>query len=397
MIIEIRGVQFVNKGAELMLHAILQQIALIWPQARIALEPKAKAPYLDRARLGAYQKWTMRKNVLDLNRWSYLLPKRLRSWMMERWGIVTEADIDITLDASGFAYGDQWSSMAIRQLAWELKRAHRFGKKYIFLPQALGPFSRPQDVRALKSALPLATLICAREESSLENVKGLIGARPNLMQFPDFTNLMKGTVPGDYVDGQRKVLIIPNSNMISKRNAHGAWRHSYLRVLTDAVVAIRQQGLIPVLLNHEGREDEELCQAIQQQTGGEIAIINEPDPLKVKGIIGASHAVICSRFHGCVSALSQGVPCIGTSWSHKYERLFEEYGVSAYLLQPNATAADVTELLASLDATRPEILRRGDELKKLAERMWDQVRSLAAQPKPAQPAVQPAYAVTKGS
>ncbi|WP_028771775.1 polysaccharide pyruvyl transferase family protein [Shewanella waksmanii] len=345
MMIEIKGSQFVNKGAELMVHAVIQQIKQRWPEAELVMAANPNSPYVERAKLGAYQKLSLRKNIVDLNIISYKLPKKFRHWLKHKWGIITEADITHVFDASGFAYGDQWGSLTIKALAGEISRSKAHGQTYIFLPQALGPFTRTKDVSYLKRVLPEADLICAREDSSFKHVRDLIGDSPNLYKFPDFTNLVKGVLPEYFVDGQDKVLIIPNSNMISSRNNHSAWKENYLRVLNEAVSVVESRGLKAVLLNHEGTGDGEICDQVNQAAGGRLELIHEPNPLKVKGIIGASHAVICSRFHGCVSALSQGVPCIGTSWSHKYERLYEEYLQSECLIQPEISKEDLSKTL----------------------------------------------------
>lgn len=380
MMIEIKGVQFINKGAELMLQAVLQQMQQHWPDAELVLAPNPNSSYINRARLGAYQKWSIRKNIIDLNSLSYFLPKAFRRWLKRTWGVVTEADIDVVLDASGFAYGDQWGTLSTKAMAGEVRRQAKHGKKYILLPQAMGPFSRTKDIGYLKAALPVASLICAREETSFSHVRGLIGDAPNLVQFPDFTNLVTGVVPEYFTAGDSKVLIIPNSNMVSSRNSHGAWQHTYVDVLVNAVKVIRELGLKPVLLNHEGKGDGDICTAVQQKAGDEaIELIAEQDPLKVKGIIGASKAVICSRFHGCVSALSQGVPCLGTSWSHKYERLYEEYAQSDCLIQPEITAEQLkqrlTDAIATVDA--PEKAQARDKFKQLSKAMWQKVIQVA--------------------
>jgi Polysaccharide pyruvyl transferase. len=142
MIIEIKGVQFVNKGAELMLHAIIQNLGSHPDDVELVLAPNANSSYKSRIAIGAYQKLLLRKKTFDFNILTYFLPKKIRFWLKDKWGIITEADIDVILDASGFSYGDQWPTRTIKNTSNEIQRLRKKGKKYIFLPQALGPFEK---------------------------------------------------------------------------------------------------------------------------------------------------------------------------------------------------------------------------------------------------------------
>lgn len=374
MLIEVKGVQFVNKGAELMLHAVLQQMKQRWPQAQLVLAPNPNSRYLARAAVGALQRLPLRKGRIDLNGIGRFIPVKIRRWLQLNLGIVFAVDIDLVLDASGFAYGDQWPQSNTLQLCAELRRFSTQGKAYILLPQAFGPFSRLNERRWLAKYLPLATMICAREHSSFNHLAQLIGKADNLYQFGDFTNLVNVSKQTSQVNSNT-VLIIPNANMVSSRNQHSDWQHCYVPMLINAVTVIRALGLTPVLLNHEGKGDAALCETVQQGVSERVAIITETDPLKVKGIIGASKAVLCSRFHGCVSALSQGIPCLGTSWSHKYERLFEEYGQTESLLEAQVSAAQLAQAFYAVlnNTTQADLEVRCQVLKQQSNSMWQAV------------------------
>ncbi|MBT0587610.1 polysaccharide pyruvyl transferase family protein [Alteromonas oceanisediminis] len=384
MNIEIRGTQFVNKGAELMLHAVLQALAEWRSDINVVLRPNRQTPYACIANVGAYKKLMLQKGPLNLNRFSDLIPQSWRKQMAQQWGIITEADIDAVLDASGFAYGDQWPSRVITQLCAELHRFDQRNKPYVLLPQALGAFTRPTDVHALQRALPKASLILAREASSYNHVAELLSDQSNLRQFPDFTNIVKGRCPDYFTDGKSTLLLVPNNKMVSSQNSNNLWATRYLNLFVQLSELGIAEGLTPVILNHEGAGDAPICADIAAACSQPLKIIEENDPLVVKGIIGQSRAVVCSRFHGCVSALSQGVPCIGTSWSFKYERLFEEYEQQKFMLQADSSVAEVNALFTHLMAqqTDPD---RGPILafKRRTEQMWQTVFSALDQQLPA--------------
>ena len=84
MIIELKGVEFENKGAELMLCGILQRIYSTWPDAQIALTPSPKASFLQRASVGAWQKLSLRKLYIDINGVSYHFPTSLKNYL-KKW------------------------------------------------------------------------------------------------------------------------------------------------------------------------------------------------------------------------------------------------------------------------------------------------------------------------
>ncbi|QYJ74045.1 polysaccharide pyruvyl transferase family protein [Shewanella sp. FJAT-52076] len=377
MMIEIKGVQFVNKGAELMLHACIEQIKAQWPDAEIVLTPDANSPYLKRAQLGAWQKLNLHKHVFDLNGLSYFLPHAFRR-ALRRFGIVTEADVDLVLDASGFAYGDSWP---VRQLTHTSKQVQRMalkGKPYIFLAQAFGPFTHPKLKHSIRSYWGSAALIVARDTSSFDALSAILSHDAPLMRFPDFTNLLSPIIDEKLSPG---VLVIPNSKMISSKNQRKDWHESYVNLLEEMCKAALASGKAITLLNHDGGEDLALCNTLNERLGGAATILSLECPLAVKALISKADGVVSSRYHGCVSALSQGVPTVGTSWSHKYEALFADYGCSDMLFSSPSmmsTNAVMARLLSDEYRDRCRTNPAIEEQKSLAREMWSSVFTVIA-------------------
>lgn len=370
-----------------MLLTVLERLRGAFPRCELALAPNPGSPWRERAALGALQKLPLRRRGLDLSVLSYRAPRRLRAFARD-FGIVTECDVDAVLDVSGFAYGDVWGPWSLRYAAAEIPRLRRHGKPYLLLPQTLGPFAPSRSARRFGRALEAAALLAARDTLSARHLRVLNPALDDTVEcYPDITIGVRGDPAGARRRGvdERTVLFVPNRHMVSARNPDPAWRAGYVALFAVLARAAIERGRTVRFLAHEGREDAPLCAAIRAavDAGMGVAsgceIIDENDPRAAKGLIGAAGAVVSSRYHACVGALSQGVPCLGTAWSHKYEALFTDFGVSHWLQHRCETASAVQlldGLLASGSLPGPALLQRTQELAGRLEALWDRVTAI---------------------
>ena len=377
LFVEIKGVQFRNKGAYLMLLACLEGLKQRGQPYELVLSPGPNLPYVERARLGAWQKLSFRRGGLDLTPLIGKLPQALQR-LFNRYGMVSEAQIDLVLEASGFAYGDQWPLRFLQNTAKEVVRFAKAGKPFIFMPQAFGPFKSADSKAAMRDIIQHAKLIFVRDPVSLEHLKSCVDSLPDsVVLTPDFTvgltakaNAEIPALAGKYA------ALIPNNKVVSKFNHANAeqMRTEYINAFAAAASLLAEKGLQCILVNHEGKEDAELCQQIAAKSPCQIVQIE--DPLAVKAFIGQAELAVSSRFHGAVNALSQGVPCIATSWSHKYHAMMADFGMADYcvaeLNQPNLLSA-VEQVLANHDALKAQISSNAATLKQKNAQMWQRL------------------------
>lgn len=366
MIIEIRGVQFENKGAQLMLHAVLQQVEKRLPSAKVALRLNAGTRRRDLVSINALIKLPLRKRQLDLNSLSYQLPD-CANGLMQRGGFVTEGAVDAVLDASGFAYGDRWGAGALRASADELLRFRRHGKPYIFLPQAFGPFRATLSAANVWAvALESASLIAVRDGESERALRTLLPHTDKIHRYPDITiGLDVPPLSRPKKDKRPLALIVPNVRVLEKVS-----RTTYLRLLHDAATQLQAMHYHVDILNHGGQEDALLCHDLLEifdKTGS--TIIAHPDPRILKAIIGSASFVLSSRFHACVAALSQGVPCQALAWTHKYRELFDSFGCPENVTEVNGSSPIEIRSSTSNSTLLSATARQRGELKTL----WDHV------------------------
>ena len=324
MNVEIYGAKFINKGAELMLLSCVKKINQELNSPNIVLNCSKYSEWKILSKKKFHKRLVYIKHhfFFDLG---CLIPKIIR----KKYNIILTKEIDLFLDASGFAYGDYWSYKLPLILAKQLKIMKKNRAKIFFLPQAFGSFDNLKISTNVFKMLSFANNVFSRDIKSHSFLKN-INIKSKIC--PDFTFEIKPDKLNN--DFSNKICLIPNSKIIDSNDSSGT-KNQYLTFFRLIINFFSTNNYECFLLNHEGKKDLDLCFEISKSCN--ISIINNKDALAIKSIIGSSKIVIGSRYHGLASALNQGVPTIGIGWSHKYKYLFDDYDFSFGLLNLNIT------------------------------------------------------------
>jgi len=372
MIVEVTGTNTWNKGAELMMVAIRRYVDAHQPDVQLAVD-STFGSYVDRAR---YRLWHRPRR----KKWrrSGIALRIMGPGFRRSLGIVSDDEISAVLDASGFAFGDRLGAKRTLRFAEDVEVARRAGKKIVMLPQALGPFEIPEIRGAFARIVNACDRVYARDPLSFEYARAAARNDERIHLAPDFTNLVE-CPPADWAENGRRACIVPNQRMIEHaRDSKAAGL--YLPMLNQCIAATRHAGLEPFVLVH-GKDDIALAEALQQESRQLLEIIHESDPVRIKQVIGSSDLVIASRFHALVSALSQCVPAIGTSWSHKYEMLFGDYECEQFLLPVGVDKDQIFDRVGlATGSERAELVGKlrdnGQRMAEQTRRMWEDVASI---------------------
>src|SRR5690606_30949962 len=130
---------------------------------------------------------------------------------------------------------------------------------------------------------------------SYKYLTDLVGEQKKIKLFPDFTNLVKGTLPENYDASDKRIALVPNYRMVDKTSKEESC--AYLPFMISCAKYLVEENKNPFILVHEGANDFSLAKAISEAVGG-IPIVKESNPLHIKGMLGTCDATIGSRFHG---------------------------------------------------------------------------------------------------
>lgn len=355
MIVDIRGTNTRNKGAQLMLQAICSRLG---GQFDLSLPP-AFTDYATRSRLGLRQ--TLYEPALP--RLSSLLGNAVPARIRTDYGLTADREIGGVLDASGFHYTDQFDVALPRREALVGRAWARRGVPKILMPQAFGPFENPETRRWSREALEQASLLFVRDRVSEDYVRQL-RISTTTVRSPDFTIGVKPPTI-DPVSDQPFLALVPNTKLFT----HGRLdRAGYLELLAGFSGAAKVNGLTSVVVVHE-ETDHDVARELADSIGAPL--FSAADPLVLKAALGQAAAAVASRFHAVVGCLSQSVPTLAFGWSHKYRELLDDFGVADRVVTPESDPEAVLTGLLSDSAGSTRQKDRQQELVDKVELMWE--------------------------
>lgn len=382
MKIVLSGVESNNKGAELMLYAILQEVNRAHPDAIVYIEKSMLKQGLD------YIKTPVRLEYLPFSKFQKFCLKYKITSVLNHIGIYSTylnrscpvKDADYFIDGSGLLFSDKRISKNLTAIGWEkrLRTYKKTGAKIVFLPQGFGPFNKKCTQKTISALDMYADIIFAREKVSYDYLINAIDNKQKVIRSPDFTALVNASISARYEHLANKVCVIPNFQMINKGGMSKAEYFDLLKLLIDTC---KGEGLDVYILNHEGIKDELLAKEFITQYDKSLELITGRNAIEVKGIISSAYLVISSRFHGVVSSLNSGVPCLATSWHHKYEELFKDYGLDKSILPLKDVNEAVNQLKRSLNkqtnaAIRDILVANKPGIIKQNKSMWETIWAL---------------------
>lgn len=350
------GVETNNKGAELMLYAILQEIerhdsdGIVYIEKRNILQgvnyvkTKVKLIVIERTS----------EKIVNFLRINGIL-RRLHLPQIE-FDYEDIPPIDYVIDGSGLHFTDQMTRAELLPY-WKhvFSAAKKYQAKIVFLPQGFGPIEKKTTKEAVKLLFENADIVYAREHVSYDmlNTCGTADVK-KVKVSTDFTALVDGVMPERFARLKGGICIVPNMQMVNKGVLTKDSYISYIRSIVDIA---KKSGRNVYLLNHEGKADEAFLCECSTKLSSSITIVTGLNALETKGLISSAYIVITSRFHGLASALNSSVPALSTSWSHKYSCLYEDYNIKSGVLTLNNMEEDRRMIEYVLDENNNKIIR----------------------------------------
>lgn len=249
----------------------------------------------------------------------------LRERLFARYGMQEFfRGFDIVWDTrSGDSFADIYGVGRHLTMSMVHEMARQAGVTAMMAPQTIGPFTTRRGRLLATRTLKRSSLVIARDPHSAL-VATQLGREPELTTA-DLVFAIDQPSPGP-----RRDVLLNVSGLLWHENPHVS-AAGYRRVVRETLERLRTEGREVALLAHvldtpNPDNDVPAVRALAEEAGGDLEIIVPTGLDSVREAIAGANALIGSRMHACLNALSVGVPAIPLAYSRKFAPLLQSVG-----------------------------------------------------------------------
>lgn len=348
-----------------------------------------------------FGEWGYTHRVIGLDRWRFELASRVMDAGLgilarrlltrsDRESLEAYHEADLVV-ASGGTYLVEHYNLETPLLEYELILG--MGRPLVFFPQSMGPFENTPYRDRLRRVFQSSNRVFVRDDRSAAHLRDL-GVSGEVVELaPDAAFALARPdmgAPGMQAAGRehRVAVSVREWKRFGEEDPE-VGRTRYLRSVAEAVARLVAEGMAVTFVStcqgipEYWTDDAKVADEVVALLPPEVAASTRVDrtfrhPREMREMLGGYRAVIATRMHAAILALSAGVPVLGIAYEFKTSELFRELGLEAWTveigkMEPARFSDLASRFVREAPALRPKVTRG---VRALRQRLDAMVRAL---------------------
>lgn len=302
--------------------------------------------------------------------WAYNIKGNLRLMINPiKWikNIISFATADFVLD---IGQGDSFSDIYGKKRFHKINKVHVFARlfhrKYIFLPQTIGPFEDKAIRNKASKSLEKAELVMTRDSFSYSYTKEIApkATVKNYLDVAFFLPFNRLEFNHDYVNVGLNVSALLWNGGYTQNNQFGL-KDDYQNVIKTVIDYFLSSDNVRLhLIGHNVfsepniENDYQICCELVHGYRNPRLVLAECflTPVDAKNYISGLDFFMGARMHATIASLSSGVPVVPMAYSRKFSGLFKDtFGYKHIANLKELDAEETLSLIKDCFANRVEI------------------------------------------
>lgn len=290
---------------------------------------------------------------------------------------ILECDVIASI-AGGDSFSDIYGLPRLLYMALPQLLVLQLGKPLVLLPQTLGPFRGAGAKMIARYIMRRATVVYARDRTSLAEAGRLLGAQPSQLRFSyDMAFMLAAVKPpaaklrglplekgggpliGINVSGLLLMGGYTHNNMFGLKTDYAC----LMREIIGYFVREHQANvlLVPHVFGDDPESDVRACAGLFKELhstchGRLFMLPGNFNQHEIKYVIGQCDFFVGSRMHACIAALSQSVPAACLAYSRKFAGVMASIGAERLVIDlRECEAAKIMALIEGAYAAREDL------------------------------------------